>query len=82
MTGPQQFKRSACVGPIEVVDRTALERDLANLRAAVSRHGPREAFMNAASPGVISAFQQNRYYPTHEAYVEAMELNGRFDILS
>ncbi|MFO7286355.1 MAG: cobalamin-independent methionine synthase II family protein [Gammaproteobacteria bacterium] len=72
MTGPQQFKRSACVGPIEVVDRTALERDLANLRAAVSRHGPREAFMNAASPGVISAFQQNRYYPTHEAYVEAI----------
>ncbi|MFS8608768.1 MAG: epoxyalkane--coenzyme M transferase, partial [Gammaproteobacteria bacterium] len=38
----------------------------------VSRHGPREAFMNAASPGVISAFQQNRYYPTHEAYVEAI----------
>ncbi len=25
--------------------------------------------MNAASPGVISAFQVNRYYPSHEAYV-------------
>ena len=72
MTGPQQFRRAACVGPIEVVDRTALERDLRNLRAAVERHGVREAFMNAASPGVISAFQQNRFYPTHEAYVEAI----------
>jgi len=28
--------------------------------------------MNAASPGVASAFQPNRYYPTHEAYVEAI----------
>jgi len=72
MTGPQRFRRAACVGPIEVVDRSALERDLRNLRAAVERHGVKEAFMNAASPGVISAFQQNRYYPTHEAYVEAI----------
>ncbi len=72
MTGPQQFRRAACVGPVEVVDRTALERDLGNLRAAADRHGVREAFMNAASPGVISAFQQNRFYPTHEAYVEAI----------
>ena len=72
MTGPQQFRRAACVGPVEVVDRTALERDLRNLRAAADRHGVREAFMNAASPGVISAFQQNRFYPTHEAYVEAI----------
>lgn len=72
MIGPQQFRRAACVAPIEVVDRTALDKDLANLRAAVERHRPAEAFMNAASPGVISAFQQNRFYPSHEAYVEAI----------
>src|SRR5690606_8480631 len=72
MIGPQQFRRAACVGPIEVIDRSALERDLGNLRAAVERHGPGEAFMNAASPGVVSAFQQNRYYRTHEAYVDAI----------
>jgi 5-methyltetrahydropteroyltriglutamate--homocysteine methyltransferase len=28
--------------------------------------------MNAASPGVISAFQSNHYYPTHDAYVDAV----------
>jgi 5-methyltetrahydropteroyltriglutamate--homocysteine methyltransferase len=28
--------------------------------------------VNAASPGVISAFQSNRYYPSHEAYVDAL----------
>ncbi|MBN1239025.1 MAG: cobalamin-independent methionine synthase II family protein [Gammaproteobacteria bacterium] len=72
MIGEQTFKRAACVGPIEVVDRDALRKDLDNLRAAVNRHGPRDAFVNAASPGVISSFQHNRYYPTHEAYVDAI----------
>jgi 5-methyltetrahydropteroyltriglutamate--homocysteine methyltransferase len=28
--------------------------------------------MNAASPGVVAAFQRNEYYPTHERYVEAI----------
>jgi 5-methyltetrahydropteroyltriglutamate--homocysteine methyltransferase len=31
-----------------------------------------EAFMNSASPGLISAFQPNQYYPSHEAYIEAL----------
>lgn len=72
MIGKQQFRRAACVAAIERKDRDALRRDIDNLRAAVERHGAREAFMNAASPGVISSFQSNRYYPTHEAYVEAI----------
>ena len=28
--------------------------------------------MNSASPGVVSAFQPNKFYPTHEKYVEAI----------
>ncbi|HZV92356.1 MAG TPA: epoxyalkane--coenzyme M transferase, partial [Caldimonas sp.] len=70
--GKQSFKRQACVGPIEIVDRQSLRNDLRNLRAAVQRHGAHDAFMNAASPGVVSAFQPNMYYPTHAAYVEAL----------
>jgi 5-methyltetrahydropteroyltriglutamate--homocysteine methyltransferase len=72
MMGKQTFKRAACVGPIELVDRDAMRSDLRNLRAAVEAHGAAEAFLNAASPGVISAFQGNRYYSTHEAYVDAI----------
>lgn len=72
MMGKQSFKRAACVGPIELIDRDAMRIDVENLRNAVEAHGAAEAFMNAASPGVISAFQGNRYYPTHEAYVEAI----------
>jgi 5-methyltetrahydropteroyltriglutamate--homocysteine methyltransferase len=26
-------------------------------------------FMNAASPGLVTAFQPNKFYPTHEAYL-------------
>jgi 5-methyltetrahydropteroyltriglutamate--homocysteine methyltransferase len=72
MVGKQSFERAACVGPIELVDRTALEHDIAHLRQALAVHAAVEAFMNAASPGVISAFQPNRYYPTHEEYVDAI----------
>jgi 5-methyltetrahydropteroyltriglutamate--homocysteine methyltransferase len=70
--GKQSFKRQACVGPIAVAERQSLQSDLRNLRAAVRKHAAHDAFMNAASPGVIAAFQPNKYYPTHEAYVEAI----------
>jgi 5-methyltetrahydropteroyltriglutamate--homocysteine methyltransferase len=70
--GKQSFKRQACVGPIKVIERETLRKDIENLRGAAETHHPHEAFMNSASPGVVSAFQPNKYYPTHEAYVEAI----------
>ncbi len=70
--GPQSFRRASCIGPIAVKDRELLKTDLANFRAAVGKAGVKHAFLTAASPGVISAFQPNQYYPTHEAYVEAI----------
>ena len=72
MMGKQSFKRAACVGPIELIDRDAMKTDVANLNAAIATHSPVDAFMNAASPGVISSFQSNSHYPTHEAYVDAI----------
>ena len=70
--GKQSFKRQACVGPIAVIERQSLQDDLRHLQAAVQRNAAHEAFMNAASPGVVAAFQPNQYYPTHAAYVEAI----------
>jgi 5-methyltetrahydropteroyltriglutamate--homocysteine methyltransferase len=70
--GKQTFRRQSCVGPIALVNREAMRQDIAHLRAAVARHGAVDGFMNAASPGVVAAFQPNAYYPTHEAYVEAI----------
>ena len=70
--GKQSFKRQACVAPIKVIERETLRKDIENLRAAADTHRSHDAFMNSASPGVVSAFQPNKYYPTHEAYVEAI----------
>ena len=72
MTGPQAFTRAACIGPIEIRDRELLAKDLQHLRAAADAAAPAEVFMTAASPGVISVFQPNQYYPTHQAYIEAL----------
>jgi len=72
LTGPRPFKRVSCVGPVKVRDRTALQNDLDNMRRATAAAKSTDAFLNAASPGVIATFLANRYYPTHEAYIEAM----------
>jgi 5-methyltetrahydropteroyltriglutamate--homocysteine methyltransferase len=71
-SGPRPAKRVSCIGPIRVKDRTLLEHDLANMRRAVTAAGPTDAFLNAASPGVVATFLPNTYYPTHEAYIEAV----------
>ena len=71
-TGPQTFRRLCCIGPVAMQDSHAAELDIANLQAALARTPATDAFMNAASPGVVSSFQPNRYYPTHEAYIEAV----------
>ena len=70
--GTPTYRRPQCVGEIRVKDTAPLEEDLANFRAAVDRHKPTEAFMNAASPGVIALFQPNQHYPDHESYLYAL----------
>jgi len=70
--GKQSFKRASCVGPISYTGFTNLERDIANLKTATHGVAVHAAFLNAASPGVVSAFQPNVHYPSHSAYVEAI----------
>ena len=61
--------RPSCNGPIEWKDRAALQKDVSNLRAALAPVQPAEAFMTAASPGVIAHFLRNEHYPSREAYL-------------
>lgn len=67
-----KYHRPICRGDIGVKDLSSLERDIARLKASAAASGAREAFMNAASPGVIAVFQPNQHYPTQEAYIEAI----------
>jgi len=73
--GTSWFSREAvpcCTGPIAYRDRGPLETDLQNLAAACAAVKPIEAFMNAASPGVLTKFVPDRYYRDEDAYVEAL----------
>ncbi len=72
MTGENVARRAVCVGPIAVKDSEALAQDLANLKAAADGAGAADVFMTSASPGLVPVFQTNEYYPSHEAYVEAI----------
>src|SRR5262249_13853023 len=63
---------SCCQGPVAVKDTRELDTDLANMKAAVAAGKPHGAFLNAASPGVVAIFQKNEYYPSEEAYIEAV----------
>lgn len=70
--GTPQYSRPMCVGEVKSKGQGELEKDIANLNAAISDHGATGGFMNAASPGVISLFLQNDYYPTRDAYLAAL----------
>lgn len=70
--GTPTYRRPCCVSKIEVKDTGPVNADIDNMLAAMRRHTPVEGFMNAASPGVIALFQPNKYYRTHESYLEAL----------
>lgn len=70
--GTPQYARPMCVGEVRSKGQGELEKDISNLKAAMAEHGVERGFMNAASPGVISLFLQNDYYPNREAYLAAL----------
>ncbi|MEM7723651.1 MAG: cobalamin-independent methionine synthase II family protein [Pseudomonadota bacterium] len=70
--GTPTYARPMCVGEVRSKGQGELETDIANLKAAMVKHGAEAGFMNAASPGVISLFLQNDFYPTREAYLAAL----------
>jgi 5-methyltetrahydropteroyltriglutamate--homocysteine methyltransferase len=74
----------SCSGPVTYRDRTKVEADIANLKAAAAvwdlpgppaaaaRNEDTDLFLSAASPGVISWFMPNRHYPSTEEYLFAL----------
>ena len=74
--GDQEFVRAACIGPIKLVNLEPCQEDIRRFTKATEGK-PIKGFMNAASPGLITAFQPNQYYLSHEAYladlVDAMQ---------
>jgi 5-methyltetrahydropteroyltriglutamate--homocysteine methyltransferase len=62
----------ACTGPLAYRDTEAVRTDIAHLKAGLEAAGVSDAFMSAASPGVIALFLENQHYRSHEEYVFAL----------
>lgn len=71
---PGRRKRSApaCNAPISVRDAEAAVLDMVNLKEAAASRDVAGTFSSAASPGVVSLFFDNEYYPSDEEYVFAI----------
>jgi 5-methyltetrahydropteroyltriglutamate--homocysteine methyltransferase len=70
--GRSRRKTPACNAPIAVRDAKAAQVDVDHLKAATAPFAPKETFLSAASPGVISLFFANEHYPGEEAYLFAI----------
>jgi 5-methyltetrahydropteroyltriglutamate--homocysteine methyltransferase len=76
--GPAAFVKAitvlACIGPVSWQGDDQLQRDLANLKAAVAAVGRdvEDVFMSASSPGLVWYYQPNEHYATHEEYLFAV----------
>ncbi|MDR2215936.1 MAG: cobalamin-independent methionine synthase II family protein [Nevskiaceae bacterium] len=67
------YRRPRCVAEIRVTNLAPMHEDIANMKAALASAKPRgEGFINTASPGTIALFQPNDFYPTQDAYLEAV----------
>jgi 5-methyltetrahydropteroyltriglutamate--homocysteine methyltransferase len=64
--------QAACMEPLSWRDFSLVQTDIANLCAARDAFGAREAFLPSASVGIIAQRLPNHFYPTYEAYLEAI----------
>jgi 5-methyltetrahydropteroyltriglutamate--homocysteine methyltransferase len=62
----------ACTGPLTYKGEALLQRDLANLRAAVDAAGAEEAFVPAISCSDIAGNQVNRHYKSDAEFLYAI----------
>jgi len=68
--GTPTYTRPCCTNELKIKDITSLAKDIRNFKNAITANNHKEAFMNAASPGVISAFLPNKYYKNDDEYLE------------
>ena len=61
-----------CTGPITYTGHAALQRDVANLKAAVAASKAHAGFLPVVAPASAIALSPNQYYKTDEEYVFAV----------
>ena len=61
-----------CTGPITYAGSMMIERDVANLRAALDQTPAVEGFLPVAAPASVEVGRKNEYYKTEEEFVFAL----------
>lgn len=65
-------RRTVCTSPVTYKGQAQLQRDIANLKAAMKAAGVKDAFMPSISPSNVEEWQRNKYYSKHEDYIVAI----------
>jgi 5-methyltetrahydropteroyltriglutamate--homocysteine methyltransferase len=68
--GSSHIVLPTCEGPVQSKHDTAVKADIANFKAALQGN-EQGAFICSATPGQIAFNFANKYYPSHQAYLEA-----------
>ena len=70
--GTPTYTRPCCTHELKIKDKLSLTKDINNFKTALGESNHKLAFMNAASPGVISAFLPNKFYKDDDEYLDAL----------
>ena len=70
--GTPTYTRPCCTHELNIKDKQSLTTDINNFKTALEENNHKLAFMNAASPGVISAFLPNKFYKDDDEYLDAL----------
>jgi len=70
--GTPTYTRPCCTHELKIKDTLSLTKDINNFKSALEENNHTQAFMNAASPGVISAFLPNKFYKDDDDYLNAL----------
>jgi len=70
--GTPSYTRPCCTSDLAIQDTESLKDDVANLNNAIKKNNHSNAFMNAASPGVINVFMPNKFYQNDDEYLEKL----------
>ena len=70
--GTPTYTRPCCTADLKIKDTKSLTKDISNLKSALKKNNHSQAFINSASPGVISNFLPNKFYKNDDDYLQIL----------
>ena len=69
--GAQHLRLPILNGPIEMRDTKAVDKEINDFKSALGNTSPDNAFVPAVTPGQVTFNFPNRFYKSHQQYLEA-----------